>query len=91
MTGTDSDDKKDPGLLKKPGSCYELINYISSTFRNSAGRANICTGSAIQAKVGIDHILGISLRNSLSGAFACAGATAYTLIRNYICHWNLPP
>lgn len=61
-----------------------------STLRNGTGGAGIRTGTAIDAGIGINYILCISLRDSTCRAGVGAGAAADTGVANYISHWKHP-
>lgn len=57
--------------------------------RNRASGANGLAGSAINAGICIDLVLGITLRNSADRAFAFAGAAGNAFARNGMCHLDI--
>lgn len=59
---------------------------IQSTFADSAGRANTCTSTAVDAGISVDYVLAVTLRNCANRTLRLAGTTRYTGITNYICH-----
>ena len=54
--------------------CYSLYRALS------------CAGTAVNAGIGIDLVLSISLRDSSYGANLRTASALYTCIRNLICH-----
>jgi hypothetical protein len=63
----------------------------NSTLRDSAYRTCACAGTAVDASISIDNILGITGRDSANRAAALAGTTHYAGIADYICHFQVPP
>ena len=62
---------------------------IGLFLRNSAGGANGLAGSAINAGIRIDIVLGITLRNRADRAFTFAGATGNAFAGNGMCHLDI--
>ena len=62
---------------------------IGLFLRNSAGGANGLAGSAINAGIRIDLVLGITLRNRADRAFTFAGATGNAFAGNGMCHLDI--
>lgn len=65
--------------------------YERLTLADSSCRTNSCTCSAANAGTCIDYELAVSLRNSSYWTFRLACSTAYTRIRNNVCHFKFPP
>ena len=68
-------------------SGHSLKQYGQSLFsRRSFYRTSRSTSAAVNALVGIDNELAVTLRNRFNGAVRCASAAADALIGNFISH-----
>ena len=88
------DEQKEKKLWKKkkPSQAWRLLAmYQRLTLADSSCRTNSCTCSAANAGTCIDYELAVSLRNSSYWTFRLACSTAYTRIRNNVCHFKFPP
>ena len=59
-----------------------------SALGDSPGGASISAGAAIDAGIGVDHILAIALGDSAHGAGIGAGAAAHASVADDIGHWK---
>ena len=53
---------------------------------NCLGRTCVSAGSAVNAYIGVDLVMLISLGDSFCRTFSLTGAAAYTIVGNNICH-----
>ena len=60
-------------------------------FSRSANGASFSARTAAYALVCVDNVLSITLRDATGGASISASATSDAIIRNLVCHSNLPP
>ena len=56
---------------------------------NSFCRTGISACSTVKASISIDFEMLCTFRNCFSWTFSCACSTAYTFVRNYICHYSI--
>jgi len=66
---------------------FVILLSLRSSLRDSAYRAGACAGSAVDASISIDVVLGVALRNSAYRAALSTGTTRNAGIRNLICHY----
>ena len=65
--------------------------YVKLLFRDSAYGALCCASAAIDALVGIDLVVVVSLRNCAYGALGLAGAAADALVADLMSHYSISP
>ena len=60
-------------------------------FSRSVNGASLSARTAAYALVCVDNVLSIAFRNATGGASISASAASDAIIRNLVCHNNLPP
>ena len=77
---------------KTPGSDDPGVQFIKRlSLRGSAYRAGASASAAANAGVSVDNVLAVTFRNCLNGALSSASAASDAIVRNYVCHIDLPP
>ena len=79
-------------LLQKATALIPKNLDRPSLFSSGSGnRASLCASATLNALVCIDLIFAIALFDSTYRASLCACATSDALIRNLVCHSEIPP
>jgi hypothetical protein len=63
-----------------------LYNLFGLLRGRSANGASVCTSTALDAGISVDHELAVALRDGLYGALTGAGAASDAFVRNLISH-----
>lgn len=66
--------------------------YPFGLFRfGSANGTYALAGTALYAKIGVDHIFAVTLADSADRALLSASAAGYAIIGNFVSHGLIPP
>ena len=77
---------------KTPGSDDPGVQFIKRlSLRGSAYRAGASASAAANAGVSVDNVLAVTLGNCVYRTSLSASAASDAIVRNYVCHIDLPP
>ena len=76
---------------KLPGN-FPRVQFIQQlSLRGSAYRTCASASTAANAGVSVDNVLAVTLGNCVYRAALSASAASDAIVRNYVCHIDLPP